>query len=143
MRNPNFQYSYITNFMFFGKLLLRPTLFTPPPDNLVVCFSIINAPHDICLGVKPLKPCLVAEKFSDLQKMGSNSISAPPLLKKISVLSGGEKSRVLLGKVLAAPANLERNELSDPVHSRQLRVRTSRIRWFVGAQSRAQRVPEL
>lgn len=37
---------------------------------------------------------------------GTMMFSGDDALKKISVLSGGEKSRVLLGKILAAPSNL-------------------------------------
>ncbi|NDC37077.1 MAG: ATP-binding cassette domain-containing protein [Proteobacteria bacterium] len=37
---------------------------------------------------------------------GTMLFSGDDALKKISVLSGGEKSRVLLGKILAAPSNL-------------------------------------
>ena len=38
--------------------------------------------------------------------MRSDDVSGDNALKKISVLSGGEKSRVLLGKLLVSPANM-------------------------------------
>ncbi len=37
---------------------------------------------------------------------GAMMFSGDDALKKVSILSGGEKSRVMLGKILAAPANL-------------------------------------
>jgi len=55
-----------------------------------------------------------AERFRSRSIAGKMLFSRDQALKKIEVLSGGEKCRVLLGKVIAEPANLLL--LDEPTH---------------------------
>jgi ATP-binding cassette subfamily F protein 3 len=68
-------------------------------------------------NIQTLRPgCTVEEEIADADPIltrtqvrniaGTMMFSSDAALKKVQVLSGGEKSRVLLGKILAKPTNL-------------------------------------
>jgi ATP-binding cassette, subfamily F, member 3 len=72
----------------------------------------LNAAHTIEEELALSNPTL---KFTEVKAIAGNMMFSGDLSsKKISILSGGEKSRVLLGKIIARPCNLLL--LDEPTH---------------------------
>lgn len=72
----------------------------------------LNAKHTIETEISLANPSL---NFVEIKAIAGNMMFSQELSeKKISVLSGGEKSRVLLGKIVAKPCNLLL--LDEPTH---------------------------
>jgi ATP-binding cassette subfamily F protein 3 len=68
------------------------------------------------------------------QILGSLMFPGDAALKKLSVLSGGEKSRVLLGKIIAKPANLLLlDEPTNHLDMESIEVLTDELQDFPGA----------
>ncbi|MFA6170200.1 MAG: ABC-F family ATP-binding cassette domain-containing protein [Candidatus Margulisiibacteriota bacterium] len=92
-----------------GELQPQAGEINPHPDCKIGYFGQTN--------IERLNPNLTIEeelhqlrpdmKYSDIRKTcGAMMFTGDLALKKISVLSGGEKSRVTLGKILLSPTNL-------------------------------------
>lgn len=92
-----------------GELSPRHGVITPHPATKLAYFgqtnisrlNTANTVEEEIMDVHPDHSRGVSRKICGLMMF-----SGDHALKKISVLSGGEKSRVLLGKILVSPANL-------------------------------------
>ena len=74
--------------------------------------SQLNPDHTVLEEIKLSNPSLKEEESKGI--CGAMLFSSSAMEKKISMLSGGEKSRVLLGKILAKPNHLIL--LDEPTH---------------------------
>lgn len=95
--------------LFAGDLTLRKGQIDYHPETVQGFYEQTNRDHLIQSRTVEDEILYAAEDM-DRQRArnicGAMMFSGDDALKKISVLSGGEKSRVLLGKLLAVPANL-------------------------------------
>jgi ATP-binding cassette subfamily F protein 3 len=73
-------------------------------DGYYVQTNTINLNHNFTIEEELMAQGCERQKARDIA--GSMMFEGDNALKKISVLSGGEKSRVLLGKILVSPCNL-------------------------------------
>lgn len=101
-----------------GKQLLPNSGTVDVSDNLKIGYfgqthvDRLQASHTIEEEIALANPSL---NFTEIKAIAGNMMFSGDLSeKKISILSGGEKSRVLLGKIIASPCNLLL--LDEPTH---------------------------